>query len=99
MKAASLSSTCRSRWPPENAPEPSSVVRTVSSPSAPVLSPAVNHGGSANPLKHGSRDGGFFADVRHAEDARRVPGSCGPRDVAYFFAVQREGRFCFGRYI
>src|SRR6266851_845682 len=39
---------------------------------------------------------GFFAGVAHSEDARRVPGSCGSRDVADFFAVEREGRFRLG---
>src|SRR5713226_8628370 len=47
-------------------------------------------------MQHSSGCRGFFAGVAHPEDAGRVPGSCGSRDVADFFAVEGEGRFRFG---
>src|SRR5437667_11710236 len=46
--------------------------------------------GSAGPLQHSVRRGGFFADVRHSEDARRVPGPGRERVVTYFVPIQRQ---------
>src|SRR5258708_17835672 len=46
--------------------------------------------GSAAALQHSARRGGFFADIAHSNDARRVPAARGARDVADFFAVQRQ---------
>src|SRR6266852_5768075 len=51
---------------------------------------------SARPLQHGSRRVGFFADIAHSNDARRVPGPCRSRHVAHFFSVESQERFRFG---
>src|SRR5260370_5243279 len=45
---------------------------------------------SAAAMQHSARRGGFFADIAHSNDARRVPAARGARDVADFFAVQRQ---------
>src|SRR5258708_37193805 len=45
---------------------------------------------SAAALQHSARRGGFFADIAHSNDARRFPAARGARDVADFFAVQRQ---------
>src|SRR5436309_9213755 len=55
-----------------------------------------NRCGSAGTLQHGSRGGGLFAVVAHADDAWRVPGSGRSRDVADFFAVESEERVWLG---
>src|SRR5260370_26566035 len=45
---------------------------------------------SAAALQHSARRGGFFADIAHSNDARRGPAAPGARDVADFFALQRQ---------
>src|SRR6266704_3920678 len=54
-----------------------------------------DRGCAVGPQKRGSRRGRFFANVSHAEDARRIPGTRCARDVAHFFAVESERRGCF----
>ena len=58
-----------------------------------------NRRGSVGPLKHNVRGCGFFADIGHSQDARRVPGSRGARNVPYFLAAEREDRVWFRHYI
>jgi hydroxyacylglutathione hydrolase len=50
----------------------------------------------ATTLQHGTRGVCFFPDVGHSNDARRVPGSRGSRDVADFSSIERQGRFRLG---